>query len=52
MTVLDAHNKENTVVPLNTASRIIGFFGLFPSSSILENTKHDVSETGFVSILR
>jgi hypothetical protein len=27
-------------------------FGLFPSSGILENRKHDVSETGSVSILR
>jgi hypothetical protein len=27
-------------------------FGLFPSSGILENRKHDVSETGFVSVLR
>jgi hypothetical protein len=26
-------------------------FGLFPSSSILENRKHDVSETGSVSVL-
>jgi hypothetical protein len=28
------------------------FFGLFPSSGILETTKHDVSETGSVSVLR
>jgi hypothetical protein len=27
-------------------------FGLFPSSSILEKRKHDVSETGSVSVLR
>jgi hypothetical protein len=27
-------------------------FGFLPSSSILENRKHDVSETGSVSILR
>jgi hypothetical protein len=27
-------------------------FGLFPSSGILETTKHDVSETGSVSVLR
>jgi hypothetical protein len=27
-------------------------FGLFPSSSSLENRKHDISETGSVSILR
>jgi hypothetical protein len=27
-------------------------FGLFPSSGILENRKHDVSETGSVSVLR
>jgi hypothetical protein len=27
-------------------------FRLFPSSGILENRKHDVSETGFVSVLR
>jgi hypothetical protein len=27
-------------------------FGLFPSSGILENRKHDVSEIGSVSILR
>jgi hypothetical protein len=27
-------------------------FGLFPSSSILETRKHDVSETGSVSVLR
>jgi hypothetical protein len=26
-------------------------FGLFPSSGILGNGKHDVSETGFVSVL-
>jgi hypothetical protein len=26
-------------------------FGLFPSSGILENRKHDVSETGSVSVL-
>jgi hypothetical protein len=32
--------------------RIIGFFGLFPSSGILETRKHDVSETGSVSDLR
>jgi hypothetical protein len=28
------------------------FLGLFPSSSIVENRKHDVSETGSVSVLR
>jgi hypothetical protein len=27
-------------------------FGLFPSSGILRNRKHDVSETGSVSVLR
>jgi hypothetical protein len=27
-------------------------FGLFPSSCILENRKHDVSETGSVSVVR
>jgi hypothetical protein len=27
-------------------------FGLFPSSGILENIKHDVSETGSVSVRR
>jgi hypothetical protein len=27
-------------------------FELFPSSCILENRKHDVSETGSVSVLR
>jgi hypothetical protein len=27
-------------------------FGLFPSSVILENIKHDVSETGSVSVYR
>jgi hypothetical protein len=27
-------------------------FGLFASSGILENRKHDVSETGSVSVLR
>jgi hypothetical protein len=27
-------------------------FGLFPSSGVLENRKHDVSETGSVSVLR
>jgi hypothetical protein len=27
-------------------------FGLFPSSGILENRKHDVLETGSVSVLR
>jgi hypothetical protein len=27
-------------------------FGLFPSSSIVENRKHDVSKAGSVSILR
>jgi hypothetical protein len=27
-------------------------FGLFPSSGILENRKHDDSETGSVSVLR
>jgi hypothetical protein len=27
-------------------------FGLLPSSGILENIKHDVSETGSVSVLR
>jgi hypothetical protein len=27
-------------------------FGLFPSSGILENRKHDVSETGTLSVLR
>jgi hypothetical protein len=27
-------------------------FGLFPSSGILENRKHDVSETGSVLVLR
>jgi hypothetical protein len=26
--------------------------GLFPSSGILENGKHDISETGSVSVLR
>jgi hypothetical protein len=26
--------------------------GLFPSSGILQNRKHDVSETGSVSVLR
>jgi hypothetical protein len=34
-------------VPFNT-----WFFGLFPSSGILGNRKHDVSETGSVSVLR
>jgi hypothetical protein len=28
------------------------FFLLFPSSGILETRKHDVSETGSVSVLR
>jgi hypothetical protein len=28
------------------------FFGLFPSPGILETRKHDVSETGSVSVLR
>jgi hypothetical protein len=32
--------------------RITGFFGLFPSSSILENKKYNVSETGSVSVLK
>jgi hypothetical protein len=32
--------------------KIKSVFGLFPSSSILENRKHDVSETGSVSVLR
>jgi hypothetical protein len=27
-------------------------FGLFPSSGTLENRKHDISETGSVSVLR
>jgi hypothetical protein len=27
-------------------------FGIFPSSGIVENRKHDVSETGSVSVLR
>jgi hypothetical protein len=27
-------------------------FGLFPTSGILENRKHDISETGSVSVLR
>jgi hypothetical protein len=27
-------------------------FGLFPSSGILGNREHDVSETGFVSVFR
>jgi hypothetical protein len=27
-------------------------FGLFPSSGILENREHDVSETGSVSVLK
>jgi hypothetical protein len=27
-------------------------FGLFPSSDILENRKHDVSEIKYVSVLR
>jgi hypothetical protein len=27
-------------------------FGLFPSSGVLENRKHDVSETESVSVLR
>jgi hypothetical protein len=31
---------------------ITGFFGLFPSSGILENRKHDVSETGSLSVVR
>jgi hypothetical protein len=32
--------------------RITGVFGLSPSSGILENRKHDVSETGSISLLR
>jgi hypothetical protein len=32
--------------------RITGFLDFFPSSGILETRKHDVSETGFVSVLR
>jgi hypothetical protein len=27
-------------------------FGLYPLSGILENRKHDISETGHVSVLR
>jgi hypothetical protein len=27
-------------------------FGLFPLSGILETRKHDVSETGFLSVVR
>jgi hypothetical protein len=33
-------------------SGITVILGLFPSSNILENRKHDVSETGSVSVLR
>jgi hypothetical protein len=32
--------------------RIIGFFGLYPSSGILESRKHILSETGSVSVLK
>jgi hypothetical protein len=34
----------------NTQNYLV--FGLCPSSGILENRKHDVSETGCVSVLR
>jgi hypothetical protein len=33
-------------------TQIYWVFGLFPSSGILETGKHDVSETGCVSVLR
>jgi hypothetical protein len=36
----------------NRGSQDYMVFGLFPSSGILENRRHDVSETGFVSVLR
>jgi hypothetical protein len=32
--------------------RIIGFWGLLPSSGILKTREHNASETGFVSLLR
>jgi hypothetical protein len=32
--------------------KLFYIFGLFPPSGILENRKHDVSETGSVSVLR
>jgi hypothetical protein len=32
--------------------RITGFFELLPSYGITETRKHDVSETGYVSVLR
>jgi hypothetical protein len=32
--------------------RTSGFFGLFPSSGILATRRHDVSETGSLSVLR
>jgi hypothetical protein len=36
---------------LKCSSQNYWCFGLFPLSGILENRKHDVSETGSVSIL-
>jgi hypothetical protein len=36
----------------NCSSQNYCFFLLIPSSGILENRKHDVSETGSVSVLR
>jgi hypothetical protein len=39
-------------VPSRGASKNYGGFGLCPSPSILKTRKYDVSETGYVSILR
>jgi hypothetical protein len=44
--------KKNTQILIDASNENYWIFGLFPLSRILGNRKHDVSETGSVSIFR
>jgi hypothetical protein len=46
------YGKDLLKLNLIIVHRITVFFWTFPSSGFLETRKHDVSETGSVSVLR
>jgi hypothetical protein len=45
-------NNNNNFINTNLSSQNYWVFGLFSSPCILETRRHDVSETGSVSVLR
>jgi hypothetical protein len=47
-----SNGGQDTVLTMVYNTQNYWVFGLFPSSGILENIKHDVSEIESVSILR